>query len=97
MINQVATLRVSHSIERHLRRVGNTEGGLGLSPDRPNRKFGGSCALDRQRSGKCYQQQRRQTLADSKTPVEALRAWLLLFVDAVETKQSVSENALIQS
>src|ERR1700733_9590796 len=26
-------------------------------------------------------------LADSLSPVEALRAWLLLFVDAVETKQ----------
>ena len=29
-------------------------------------------------------------LADSMTPVEALRAWLLLFVDAVETKQIVA-------
>ena len=29
-------------------------------------------------------------LADSKSPVEALRAWLLLFVDAVETKQIIA-------
>ena len=29
-------------------------------------------------------------LADTKTPVEALRAWLLLFVDAVETKQIIA-------
>jgi AcrR family transcriptional regulator len=30
------------------------------------------------------------TLADNKSPVEALRAWLLLFVDAVETKQIIA-------
>jgi AcrR family transcriptional regulator len=30
------------------------------------------------------------TLAESMTPVEALRAWLLLFVDAVETKQIIA-------
>jgi hypothetical protein len=30
------------------------------------------------------------TLAESKSPVEALRAWLLLFVDAVETKQIIA-------
>ena len=29
-------------------------------------------------------------LADTMTPVEALRAWLLLFVDAVETKQIIA-------
>jgi AcrR family transcriptional regulator len=29
-------------------------------------------------------------LADSKSPVEALRAWLLLFVDAVETKHIIA-------
>src|SRR3984885_13634720 len=28
-----------------------------------------------------------RTLADSMSPVEALRAWLLLFVDSVATKQ----------
>src|SRR6202030_2010022 len=28
-----------------------------------------------------------RTFADTMTPVEALRTWLLLFVDAVETKQ----------
>jgi AcrR family transcriptional regulator len=31
-----------------------------------------------------------RTLADSMSPVEALRAWLLLFVDAVETKQIIA-------
>src|ERR1700752_68681 len=31
-----------------------------------------------------------RTLADTKSPVEALRAWLLLFVDAVETKQIIA-------
>ena len=31
-----------------------------------------------------------RTLADSKSPVEALRAWLLLFVDAVETKHIIA-------
>jgi AcrR family transcriptional regulator len=31
-----------------------------------------------------------RTLADSKSPVEALRAWLLLFVDAVATKQIIA-------
>jgi AcrR family transcriptional regulator len=31
-----------------------------------------------------------RTLADSKSPVEALRAWLLLFVDAVETKHLIA-------
>ena len=31
-----------------------------------------------------------RTLADSKPPVEALRAWLLLFVDAVETKHIIA-------
>lgn len=31
-----------------------------------------------------------QTLADSKSPVEALRAWLLLFVNAVETKHIIA-------
>jgi AcrR family transcriptional regulator len=31
-----------------------------------------------------------QTLAAGKSPVEALRAWLLLFVDAVETKQIIA-------
>jgi AcrR family transcriptional regulator len=32
----------------------------------------------------------KRTLADSKSPVEALRAWLLLFVDAVATKQIIA-------
>src|SRR6202043_3453854 len=31
-----------------------------------------------------------RTFADTMTPVEALRAWLLLFVDAVETKQIIA-------
>ena len=31
-----------------------------------------------------------RTLADSKSPGEALRAWLLLFVDAVETKHIIA-------
>ena len=31
-----------------------------------------------------------RTLANSKSPVEALRAWLLLFVDAVETKHIIA-------
>jgi AcrR family transcriptional regulator len=31
-----------------------------------------------------------QNLAGSMSPVEALRAWLLLFVDAVETKQIIA-------
>jgi len=31
-----------------------------------------------------------RTLGDSKSPVEALRAWLLLFVDAVETKHIIA-------
>jgi AcrR family transcriptional regulator len=31
-----------------------------------------------------------RNLADSMPPVEALRAWLLLFVDAVETKQIIA-------
>ena len=31
-----------------------------------------------------------RTFADTMTPVEALRAWLLLFVDAVETKQVIA-------
>jgi len=31
-----------------------------------------------------------RTLADTLSPVEALRAWLLLFVDAVETKQIIA-------
>jgi AcrR family transcriptional regulator len=31
-----------------------------------------------------------RTLADTLTPVEALRAWLLLFVDAVETKHIIA-------
>src|SRR4029077_7337745 len=31
-----------------------------------------------------------RTLADSMSPVEALQAWLLLFVDAVETKQIIA-------
>jgi AcrR family transcriptional regulator len=31
-----------------------------------------------------------RTLADSMSPVEALRAWLLLFVDAVATKQIIA-------
>ena len=31
-----------------------------------------------------------RTLADSKSPIEALRAWLLLFVDAVETKHIIA-------
>jgi AcrR family transcriptional regulator len=30
-----------------------------------------------------------RTFADTMSPVEALRAWLLLFVDAVETKQII--------
>ena len=36
-------------------------------------------------------------LADNKSPVEALRAWLLLFVDAVETKHIIAPvlNALV--
>lgn len=38
-----------------------------------------------------------RTLADSMPPVDALRAWLLLFVDAVETKQIIAPvlNALV--
>jgi AcrR family transcriptional regulator len=32
----------------------------------------------------------QRTLADTLPPVEALRAWLLLFVDAVETKQIIA-------
>jgi AcrR family transcriptional regulator len=38
-----------------------------------------------------------RTFADSMPPVEALRAWLLLFVDAVETKQIIAPvlNTLI--
>ena len=38
-----------------------------------------------------------RTLADSRSPVEALRAWLLLFVDAVETKHIIAPvlNTLI--
>jgi AcrR family transcriptional regulator len=38
-----------------------------------------------------------RTLADNKSPVEALRAWLLLFVDAVETKHIIAPvlNTLI--
>src|SRR5580700_5440837 len=38
-----------------------------------------------------------RTLADTLPPVEALRAWLLLFVDAVETKQIIAPalNTLI--
>jgi AcrR family transcriptional regulator len=31
-----------------------------------------------------------RTLADNMSPVEALRAWLLLFVDAVETKHIIA-------
>jgi AcrR family transcriptional regulator len=31
-----------------------------------------------------------RTFAETMTPVEALRAWLLLFVDAVETKQIIA-------
>jgi AcrR family transcriptional regulator len=31
-----------------------------------------------------------RTLAENKSPVEALRAWLLLFVDAVETKHIIA-------
>ena len=31
-----------------------------------------------------------RTLANSMSPVEALRAWLLLFVDAIETKQIIA-------
>ena len=31
-----------------------------------------------------------QTLADRKSPVEALRGWLLLFVEAVETKHIIA-------
>src|SRR5215472_14421545 len=31
-----------------------------------------------------------RTLADTLRPVEALRAWLLLFVDAVETKHIIA-------
>src|ERR1700756_3649247 len=31
-----------------------------------------------------------RNLADTASPVEALRAWLLLFVDAVETKQIIA-------
>lgn len=38
-----------------------------------------------------------RTLADSMPPVDALRAWLLLFIDAVETKQIIAPvlNALV--
>src|ERR1700674_775375 len=38
-----------------------------------------------------------RTLADTLPPVEALRAWLLLFVDAIETKQIIAPvlNTLI--
>jgi AcrR family transcriptional regulator len=38
-----------------------------------------------------------RTLTDTMSPVEALRAWLLLFVDAVETKQIIAPvlNALV--
>jgi AcrR family transcriptional regulator len=39
----------------------------------------------------------QRTLADTMSPAEALRAWLLLFVDAVETKQIIAPvlNALV--
>jgi AcrR family transcriptional regulator len=39
----------------------------------------------------------QRTLTDSKSPLEALRAWLLLFVDAVETKHIIAPvlNALV--
>jgi AcrR family transcriptional regulator len=38
-----------------------------------------------------------RTLADKMSPIGALRAWLLLFVDAVETKQVIAPvlNALV--
>ena len=38
-----------------------------------------------------------RSLADTLAPVEALRAWLLLFVDAVETKRIIAPvlNALV--
>jgi AcrR family transcriptional regulator len=38
-----------------------------------------------------------RTFADTMTPIKALRAWLLLFVDAVETKQIIAPvlNALV--
>ena len=38
-----------------------------------------------------------RTFADTLPPVEALRAWLLLFVDAVETKQIIAPvlNSLV--
>src|SRR3984957_4942037 len=38
-----------------------------------------------------------RTLADSMSPVEALRAWLLLFVDSVATKQIIAPvlNSLV--
>src|SRR3984957_12148093 len=38
-----------------------------------------------------------RTLADRMSPVEALRAWLLLFVDAVETKKIIAPvlNSLV--
>jgi AcrR family transcriptional regulator len=38
-----------------------------------------------------------RTLTDTMSPVEALRAWLLLFVDGVETKQIIAPvlNALV--
>jgi AcrR family transcriptional regulator len=38
-----------------------------------------------------------RTFADTMTPIEALQAWLLLFVDAVETKQIIAPvlNSLV--
>ena len=38
-----------------------------------------------------------RTFADTMTPIKALRAWLLLFVDAVETKQIIAPvlNSLV--
>ncbi|HVB37127.1 MAG TPA: helix-turn-helix domain-containing protein [Vicinamibacterales bacterium] len=39
-----------------------------------------------------------QTLTDTRPPIEALRAWLLLFVDAVATKQIIAPalNSLVE-
>jgi hypothetical protein len=67
LVNRIASsaLGVLQSIKRHARRARNTNGGLGLSPDRPNRKNGETCSLYRQRSGECYPQQRMHITVSS--------------------------------
>jgi hypothetical protein len=46
--------------------------GRGLSPDRPNRNFEGTCALNGQRSGECYPPQRMLTAFSSRGVAAAL-------------------------